>query len=352
VHKKQPAEPQQGDVCPVKYKNPSIFNVYGQKIDPSNMMPAQAQQLPSAGQEKALPTTRVVSGIAKGGTDDTWVYPSEQMFYNSLKRKGKGADVKEDDVSMMVAIHNNMNERTWRDLLVWERMHSHECGDPRLLRFTGRPDELSPKARLRMLTGQSEPFDRHDWVVDRCGREVRYIIDYYHDDTLPIDQTAPRQHDMNAKTQIWVDVRPALDSPGALWDRLRLTAMQAMGQTPTAPQDWPLSAEQVQKQGLGPAGGGQPKDWSKEQRAFVNKMTKITDECAGTLSALSTCQGEEECEKAMLRKDVCVAQIACPKVAAAFMKALESGKGIEAAHEKVLECGAKLTQESEKLFPA
>jgi hypothetical protein len=28
------SEPQQGDVCPVKYKNPSIFNVYGQKIDP------------------------------------------------------------------------------------------------------------------------------------------------------------------------------------------------------------------------------------------------------------------------------------------------------------------------------
>ena len=24
-----------------------------------------------------------------------------------------------------------------------------------------------------------EPFDRHDWTVDRCGKEVRYIIDYY-----------------------------------------------------------------------------------------------------------------------------------------------------------------------------
>lgn len=23
------------------------------------------------------------------------------------------------------------------------------------------------------------PFDRHDWYVDRCGKEVRYIIDYY-----------------------------------------------------------------------------------------------------------------------------------------------------------------------------
>ena len=27
-------------------------------------------------------------------------------------------------------------------------------------------------------TGQL-PFDRHDWYVDRCGREVRYVIDFY-----------------------------------------------------------------------------------------------------------------------------------------------------------------------------
>lgn len=26
------------------------------------------------------------------------------------------------------------------------------------------------------------PFDRHDWYVDRCGEEVRYVIDFYFDD--------------------------------------------------------------------------------------------------------------------------------------------------------------------------
>lgn len=176
--------------------------------------------------------------------------PQEQMFYNSLKRKGKGADVKvrldlshtphacaclpphmprdpmyhawhvckvgknqrtpdnttrnkqEKDVTMMVAIHNNMNERTWRDVIAWEKMHCKECNDPRLLRFVGKPDDFSPKARLRMLTGGSEPFDRHDWVVDRCGTEVRYIIDYYHDESAPVDKAAPRQHDLGAKTQV------------------------------------------------------------------------------------------------------------------------------------------------------
>jgi len=28
------------------------------------------------------------------------------------------------------------------------------------------------------------PFDRHDWIVDRCGKEVRYIIDYYYNETV------------------------------------------------------------------------------------------------------------------------------------------------------------------------
>jgi hypothetical protein len=42
----------------------------------SNLMPASANQMPAPGQTEALPTNRVVSGIAKGGTDGTWVYPS------------------------------------------------------------------------------------------------------------------------------------------------------------------------------------------------------------------------------------------------------------------------------------
>lgn len=29
------------------------------------------------------------------------------------------------------------------------------------------------------LSRYEYPFDRHDWIVDRCGKDVRYIIDYY-----------------------------------------------------------------------------------------------------------------------------------------------------------------------------
>ena len=47
------------------------------------------------------------------------------------------------------------------------------CSQPRLVRFVGRPQDYSPQARLLNLLGYKLPFDRHDWVVDRCGREVR-----------------------------------------------------------------------------------------------------------------------------------------------------------------------------------
>ena len=94
----------------------------------------------------------------------------------------------------MVAIHNTVNERAWREVLAWEVLHHRcaasvtrggstsdglaspcrsWCSQPRLVRFVGRPQDYSPKARLLNLLGYKLPFDRHDWVVDRCGREVR-----------------------------------------------------------------------------------------------------------------------------------------------------------------------------------
>ena len=101
------------------------------------------------GQRRAISTDRQVSTIPKSGTDGTWVYPSPQMFYNSLVRKGKAEDCTEDDMSAVVSVHNSMNEDTWRRVLTWERLHQDECRNPMLLRFLGRPDDLSPLAWAR-----------------------------------------------------------------------------------------------------------------------------------------------------------------------------------------------------------
>ncbi len=62
-----------------------------------------------------------------------------------------------------------------------------------------------------LLQGYKLPFDRHDWVVDRCGQEVRYVIDFYNGVPQPGSEAPVAMH---------LDVRPALDSWEALYDRL------------------------------------------------------------------------------------------------------------------------------------
>ncbi|KAK9797408.1 hypothetical protein WJX73_007122 [Symbiochloris irregularis] len=223
----QPAEAEASaseSACPVPeaYRNPAVYNVYSQRIndpacpialpqvDPRNNMPIEPNQMPSPGQRKLLSTSRATSDIPKGGTASTWTYPSPQMFYNALKRKGKDDGVTEDDMDSVVAAHNSMNEMTWQHVLQWERLRAHECGQPTLLRFLGRPHELSPLARLQSWRRGTLPFDRHDWYVDRCGKEVRYVIDFYfHDDKAGTPEA------------FTLRVRPAVDSLDAVVDRLK-----------------------------------------------------------------------------------------------------------------------------------
>ena len=57
-------------------------------IDPKNMMPPANQQ-PSPDQPFPLPTERQKSSIPNPNTGDNWVYPSQQMFWNAMKRKGE-----------------------------------------------------------------------------------------------------------------------------------------------------------------------------------------------------------------------------------------------------------------------
>lgn len=68
------------------------------------------------------------------------------------------------------------------------------------------------------MQGYKLPFDRHDWVVDRCGTEVRYIIDFYNADTRKAGTPAAMH----------LDVRPALDSFGAVVDRVRMAIVHML----------------------------------------------------------------------------------------------------------------------------
>mmetsp|Transcript_12847 Transcript_12847/g.41843 ORF Transcript_12847/g.41843 Transcript_12847/m.41843 type:complete len:280 (+) Transcript_12847:178-1017(+) len=192
--------------CPVHARGSPA----GERLNPDNAMPAVANQLPAAGQRLPLSKERVESTIPQAGAEGGhWVYPSAQMFYNAMRRKG--FEPQEEDMRTVVAIHNTVNERTWREILLWER-HYPECVDDlKLVRFGGVPDEPTPKARLFTAVGYKPPFDRHDWVVSRCGREVRYLIDYYN--ARPIAGKPVAMH---------IDARPAADDLQGAWERVRM----------------------------------------------------------------------------------------------------------------------------------
>lgn len=106
----EPSTSQSACPVPAEYRNPAIYNVYGQQIngeqncpsataaanplaklqgsdllDPKNNMPLEPNQQPCPGQRVPLSTERLQSNIPKGGTDTTWLYPSPQMFFNGAR---------------------------------------------------------------------------------------------------------------------------------------------------------------------------------------------------------------------------------------------------------------------------
>ena len=170
------------------------------------------------------------SSVIRISMQDNWVYPSQQMFYNALLRKGwefGPEDLEQSDMDHIIKIHNANNESAWQEVLLWESLHSDECKTPKLKSFGGKAKYFSPRARLRGWLGYELPFDRHDWIIDRNGKEVmkyimetqklqysqqvRYIIDYY-DGAL----------DPGSHRFAQLDVRPAMDSFEAIADRMKV----------------------------------------------------------------------------------------------------------------------------------
>ena len=178
-------------------------------LDPQTNLPTESElQQKSTEIASQLPADRTASTIPRASSSQTWIYPSPRMFYNALLRKGY--DTRPEDIDSMLQVHNFLNEQVWGEVLKWEAGRASICGDPKLKRFMGRPRDLSPRARFcGFFFGAPKPFDRHDWTVDRCGREVRYIIDYYSGAS-------------GEETTFYCDVRPALDSWDAFIDRSKM----------------------------------------------------------------------------------------------------------------------------------
>ncbi|RDB20994.1 Cytochrome c1 heme lyase [Hypsizygus marmoreus] len=189
----------QPDSCPVDHKSSSTWSHFLSN-GPSSKAP--------------LSSERETSSIPRPA-DGNWVYPSEAQFFAAMARKNHNPQAA--DMKTIVPIHNAVNERAWVEVMKWEAGRGGEaCGGVKLVNFQGKPNERSLRARWKMLLGYSAPFDRHDWVVDRCGIRTRYIIDFY---------TGHSQGAPSNNLSFFLDVRPALDN----WEGVKMRAENFLG---------------------------------------------------------------------------------------------------------------------------
>ncbi|CRG95968.1 cytochrome c1 heme lyase, putative [Plasmodium gallinaceum] len=136
-------------------------------------------------------------------TSGSWYYPSKNQFYNTTRKKGYSFS--REELDMALKIHNAVNEETWKKIMKKEEKYFDLCKEQKLVRFVGNPTKLSFKAFLLTLLGYNKPFDRHDWYIDRCGKTIKYIIDYY-----------DGKNDNNSPVSIYIDVRPQLNYKNAI----------------------------------------------------------------------------------------------------------------------------------------
>jgi cytochrome c heme-lyase len=169
------------------------------KLNPLNYIPANLPNTRSSSspQTLTLPLSRSTSSIPRADTPNTkWEYPSPQQMYNAMLRKGY-TDTPADAVESMVAVHNFLNEGAWEEIVEWEgifrgglkdgwrmckmgkegmrmerlrdevrtarreelglQRHTAEDGEdeyqPQLVRFQGRPKDMTPKAGILQALG-------------------------------------------------------------------------------------------------------------------------------------------------------------------------------------------------------
>ncbi|KAF9887869.1 hypothetical protein FE257_009529 [Aspergillus nanangensis] len=202
-------------------------------VDPVPQQSSAAQTAPPS----PYSTTAASHGAPSNAETETghdeksgnWIYPSERQFFEALMRKGNtpasttSASELATSVASIIPIHNAVNERAWQQILQWENRGprsdpgSKKCGGPRLYSFRGLgvdPQFLSPRARVNNLMGYQLPFDRHDWVVERCdGERVEYVIDFYQGKSSGNGTASGLASNAGpGKLSFYLDVRPKLNT--------------------------------------------------------------------------------------------------------------------------------------------
>lgn len=160
----QPADETSASRCPVDHKNMEM---------PKDHPFLKAQDVLRPGIKRGLSTEREISSIprlvgagippelegsghaapdAEAG-ESNWVYPSPAQFYSALQRKHR-SEANASDMSVIVPVHNAVNEKCWADVLKWELNEAQaKQEDVKLVSFKGRPQDLTPRARWYSLLG-------------------------------------------------------------------------------------------------------------------------------------------------------------------------------------------------------
>lgn len=189
-----PRSPPSDGSCPISASNTPLPSSASKsstasRLNPLNYMPSNLSQTRAEIQTVNLPIERETSTIPRGDAESNWEYPSPQQMYNAMLRKGYD-DTPQDAVESMVAVHNFLNEGAWAEIVGWEQRFSRGLNhgwktcikgeeafspspsedqktiQPKLLRFQGRPSDITPKAWLLGLLG--EIFPSGFGYVDCC----------------------------------------------------------------------------------------------------------------------------------------------------------------------------------------
>ena len=242
-------EPQR--VCPVKHEPKTVCPVNQNNDEPPdtdtdhtishfhNM--AKVIVKDSDDPHDIIPGMKIpATGRGNSESGEEWLNPSANQLYRSLGRKNK--PIEHEDSLSVAAVHAIVTDQTWDNIMIYEGLHRTQCPTPKLARFEGRDGFYSPKAKFfHYVMGMPWPYDRHDWTVDRCGKEVEYVIDYY---AIPVasehnenivkqkeaeeikekgsDRYAPFIEDDDIEFMYTIDARPKMNSFGNMVDRMRI----------------------------------------------------------------------------------------------------------------------------------
>ena len=170
-----PTSASSGDACPVDHSTRSRWLQQQQQQGgqsaaphpfaapsarpPAAAVPASSPSLSLERETSSIPrytadASTSASTAGESASSGKWVYPSPSQFYTALQRKNRNP--RQEDMDIVVPIHNAVNERTWNEVMKWE----NEALGPaaakdavQLVNFKGRPNDRTPRAWWKILLG-------------------------------------------------------------------------------------------------------------------------------------------------------------------------------------------------------